>query len=207
MSGCVTATGDDVDACRDRLDSVRAGLRSARYLDELCRMRCAPTLLDPELDLWPNAKEITESFAAFEAARRHLHHWIRLPALCVVVGDGARPRTAATFAVRTPWHVLSVDPALRAKTAYDKIRRLEVIPRRVEDVEVRRFGTPWRVVVVAVHSHAPLEAALDKFQGRTRSVVAMPCCRPQRVGREPDAEYRDPGVWSPHNVVRIWKGA
>lgn len=41
----------------------------SRYLDEFVRCRCAPDLLARKL--FPNAKEVTESFAAYAAVRKH----------------------------------------------------------------------------------------------------------------------------------------
>ena len=71
---------------------------SGKYLNSLVNLRCGPDML--LLRLFPNAKEVTESFGAYEAVAKHLRDFprkdpnIRL----VVVGDGHTPRTAATFA-------------------------------------------------------------------------------------------------------------
>ena len=43
---------------------------SSRYTTELLSLACAPALLS--LSLYPDAKELTESFAAFNAARQYL---------------------------------------------------------------------------------------------------------------------------------------
>ena len=78
------------------------GKASSRYTSELLSLACGPRLL--ELGLYPDAKELTESFAAFSAVREHLkEHFVphdpTVTVLCV--GDGVAPRTAALFAFRT----------------------------------------------------------------------------------------------------------
>ena len=53
-----------------------------------------------------NAKELSESFACFNAARVHLAETF-LPSdphvTLLAIGDGLTPRTAALFAFRTAW--------------------------------------------------------------------------------------------------------
>jgi len=82
------------------------------YLDRFLKWDCSPTLLG--MGIFPNAKEITESMACYSAADERLGFKFADPGtLCVVVGDGATPRTAALFATRTKWRrIVSVDPAL-----------------------------------------------------------------------------------------------
>jgi hypothetical protein len=176
---------------------------STRYLDELTRMRCAPELLSPRRKLFPNAKEITESFGAFEAARRYFRDWFALDDVTVAcVGDGHRPRTGATFALRTSWNVLSIDPALKNPRSVGDIRRLECNAKKVQDCVPRHFG---RLLVVAVHSHATLAQTMSALSGDEVGVIAIPCCVPLDIDRKPIATYRDSGIMSPHNTVRVWR--
>ena len=177
-----------------------------RYLDELCRLSCAGDMM--ALDLFPNAKEISESFAAHNAVRKHLRgsHSFTDPALCVVaVGDGARPRTAATFAFRSRAECWSVDPALRPDMRkLRRVLRLHVLKSRAEDVTLDLGTRP--VVVVAVHSHATLAAARAcvRTTGAV-AVVAIACCVPQTLDRPPDVEYPDFGIMSPKRIVSVWR--
>lgn len=171
---------------------------SLRYIDEFIRLRCATDLL--HWRLYPNAKEITESMAAYEAVRRYF--WkrgynprdstIRL----IAVGDGSTPRTAALFAVRTNWECYSIDPALNDKD-WSAIRRLHICRSRIED---HTFQGP--TIVVAVHSHASLEA-VQRVCGKC-PIVAIPCCVPQTIEVEPDIQYEDMGILSPERSVRVW---
>jgi len=179
-----------------------------RYLNEFVRCECAPDLLAHKL--FPNAKEITETFAAYNAVRTHLKEYaLDDPTITVyVVGDGHTPRTAATFALRSAWWAVSVDPKLTAKSLdlQTKIKRLDCINLPAEEVQHWCFPHPGKVVVVAVHSHAKLESFLCNIRNEHIAVVAIPCCVPQViVGQEPDIIYRDEAIWSPHNEVKIWR--
>jgi len=81
------------------------------YLDRFLRWECGAALQD--MALFPNAKEITESVACLQALDKHVEVPFGEPAtICIVVGDGSTPRTAALLAMRTRWRLLSVDPAL-----------------------------------------------------------------------------------------------
>ena len=172
------------------------------YLDELTRLKCAPDMLKTRL--FPNAKEVTESFGAYNAARTHLQDVAPLGSpnvTCICVGDGFTPRTAATFAFRTAWQCVSIDPKLRPR-GYS-IDRLRVIPKRVEDV---LLVTSNPVVIVAVHSHVSLPESLACVPAAPIvGVIAIPCCVPLELERPPDIEYADPNIWSPKRTVRIWR--
>ncbi len=126
----------------------------------------------------------------------------------VSIGDGTTPRTAALFAFRSAWRCYSVDPMLR-QTEWDT-RRLTCLAQRIEDCEPRHFDYP--VLVVAVHSHAPLHEAVARFVTTgPRAVIAIPCCESQRLEasrphRRPTRQYVDHAIWSPKNEVSIWEG-
>ena len=173
----------------------------ARYLNLFVTGKCSPDLLAHEL--FPNAKEITESYAMFEATH-HLpegYEWNREGVAVVVVGDGHKPRTAAMFCHRTAWEALSVDPAL-APRSYP-FKRFTMNRNKVEDIKVE-WGGP--VVIVLPHSHAKIADCLRNITGTKRAVITMDCCVQNIIpGRAPDIEYEDPDVWSPKNIVRVWR--
>jgi len=174
-----------------------------RYLDEFLGLKCRDDLL--RLGLFPNAKEITESLAAYHAVKRTLGDVRDLGdprRTAVVVGDGCTPRTAAVLAFRTRWRVYSVDPQLRKYEGWAGVERLTVVPFRVEDWSLTLDGP---AVVVAVHSHASLGEAVLRVRAPELAVIAIPCCAPQEVGSLPDLEYRDWGVWSEKRTVRVWR--
>jgi len=173
-----------------------------RYIDELIRLKCASDML--YFGLFPNAKEITESFGAYSAIRDHCP-WAfddsSVTVLCV--GDGHTPRTAATFAFRSHWNCISVDPVLRLKIKYRMITRLKCLKQKVEDIEPIISD---KIIIVAVHSHAKLQDALDRCVCKEAFIVAIPCCFPQELDdREPDISYVDESILSPKNTVLCWR--
>lgn len=175
-----------------------------RYLDEFIKLSCAVDLL--AWSLFPNAKEITESMAAYAAVRANL--WGRGfspsdPQIrCVCVGDGSTPRTGALFALRTKWNVWSVDPRLGHSVDWNAINRLNMVRTPVEEFHL---GGKAPVVIVAVHSHASLPFALQAVEARLVAVVANPCCVAQTLEREPDVMYEDMGIASPERTVKVWR--
>lgn len=182
---------------------------SARsYIDELFRLKCAPDLL--ATSAFPNGKELTESFGAYRAMWKHLRLLGEEGWGVVVVGDGVAPRTGLVFAYRTPWPVFSVDPRLRHKSKY-VADRLSLYPHRIEQLpEDLRLPHLDKLLIVAVHSHADLDATLAacrKLGTFSRiAVIAIPCCVKQELdGIEPSVVYSDPSIWSPERTVKIWK--
>lgn len=193
------------------------------YFDEAVRTKCMPDLLATRV--FPNAKEITESFAAHNACHKRP---LRLAGLsyqdpevtAVCVGDGNTPRTATTLAFRTAWSCYSVDPRLKQDTCesagtwlvkttadgpFKPIERLIAVRKRIQDWSLVSSGT---VVLVAVHSHADLQEARAVIWAPRVHVIAIPCCKLQELGdRKPDLVYEDYGIWSPQNKVKIWVDA
>lgn len=180
---------------------------SMRYLDELVQLRCGADLL--ALGIYPNAKEVTESFACVNAARRLLGDAaMKDPTwTCVVVGDGSTPRTGAAFAFRTKWSVWSVDPGMRDGFCTDDhgVSRLSCIGEKIEDVA---WTVPnWeKLLIVCPHSHVSLPAVLAALPAKERHVIAIPCCVEQWLETAPPyTKYDDWGIWSPERAVYIWK--
>jgi hypothetical protein len=179
---------------------------SGRYADEFIKLKCAPDMIN--LKLFPNFKEITESFSAYNAARKYLWKIGYEPndptIWCFIVGDGSTPRTAATFAFRTKWHCVSIDPVLNDKEYEHKIDRLLLIRDKIENVKLGAVDNE-KAVIIAVHSHAPLGIAVKNIQFKEKAVIAIPCCVKQELDKEPDIVYKDWGIWSPKNTVKIWR--
>jgi len=172
-----------------------------RYINKALGLSCFPDIAT--LKIFPNGKEITESFGAFEATKRFIpffnHADNNLDIVCV--GDGRTPRTAATFAFLTKNKVYSIDPNLKTPEYFEKnIQRLKCLRSKVEDID---FNSE-KVIIVAVHSHAPLNKVLENIKGDQRALVAIPCCISHKHSKNPDLEYNDPGIWSQKNLVKIW---
>lgn len=173
-----------------------------RYINELVGCSCFPDLL--ALKIFPNAKELTESAAAYNAVRHRLKQYdLKDPTVSVVcVGDGCTPRTASMFAFRSAWTCYSIDPNMNDGKWEASVKRLHIVKSKIEDWH----GEFDKVIVVAVHSHATLENAALNVTGKQRSFVAIPCCVKQTLWSiAPDVEYVDKGIWSPENKVKVWR--
>lgn len=93
-----------------------------KYLDKFIKFNKKGTDI-LRTGVFPNAKEITESYAALNAFYKHfnLRHK-EDDVLFLVVGDGAHPRTGVTFAFNTPHRVISIDPAMMKTDLYNEGR-------------------------------------------------------------------------------------
>jgi hypothetical protein len=94
------------------------------------------------LRLFPDAKELTASFAINAAVRTHLastHPASDERVTLVAVGDGNTPRTAALFAFLTRWHCVAIDPILVPWATWREKRRIE---EDDEHVRGTRGGDP-----------------------------------------------------------------
>jgi hypothetical protein len=182
---------------------IKITVPSRRYMDEFVKLKCAPDMLS--LDLFPNSKEVTESLAVYSAIRKHFRHIFDLsdPNVTVIsVGDGATPRTGATFAYRSAWQCISVDPLLKNKKGrFNAIQRLTMYENKIEELHFV-FD---KVIILHVHSHATIADSLAHIKGNERHLISMPCCVPQVHDRKPDIEYHDWGCWSPKNKIKIWR--
>jgi len=196
----------DVNAAEITADGTACG-SSSRYLSELLSLSCGPALL--ELKLYPDAKELTESFAAFRAVREHLGAAFAPDdptVTCICVGDGSMPRTGALFAYRTKWQVCAVDPQLKDEGKnWRQIARLELKRAMIEDCNFKAE----KVLMVLVHAHVGLAECLAIAEWRdVLGIVALPCCNfynRLQLQQAPLVEYRDSGVVSPHRLIRVWQ--
>lgn len=161
-------TGMAVDAEVHRLGRAR--------INHFLSLSFAPRLLPFFASAINPAKEITESMGAALTVLRWQRyrgfdrgdHDVRV----VVVGDGRQPRTGALLACMTGWQVVSVDPDMKPHKGAATIDRLSCVRARIEDA-----GIDGADFVVAVHSHAPVEAtrAVARVGG---IIVSIPCCVP-----------------------------
>lgn len=192
--------------------SVKIRRPSLRYLNEFTKLKCSPDLLSHKL--FPNAKEITESFGAYNALRMNQADFPLNDKKinCIVVGDGHKPRTGALIAFRTAWTVTSIDPLIYNKTmqcgeinSVEGIDRLTVMKLRIEDVPNQLMEFSGKVIIVCVHSHAKLSECCKKFPDREKYIVNIPCCYPSDLNIKPDIEYTDWGIHSEKRQVEIYK--
>lgn len=181
---------------------------SRKYMDEFVGLTCTPDLLAAKL--FPNSKEVTESFAAYNAVRNMQGvggvDLADAGILLVDVCCGSTPRTAATFAFRSAWTCLAIDPKLRPEARWP-VRRLQCFSAKLEEAPVKHNGL---VVVTAVHTHVS-RADIAKYIDAPRVLlVDMECCLKLEDSETTIVrKYEDMGIWSPKRTVTVsWlKGA
>eukprot|EP01051_Picozoa_sp_SAG22_P012554 SAG22_NODE_1316_length_4765_cov_2.544792_2_plen_586_part_00 len=204
------------------------------YLDRVFGLACFGELT--RLQIFPDAKDISESYGAVVAATRHGHlahlgsrKAERAPGvLCLAVGDGATPRTAALVAFLTRWRAISIDPALRASWLGSEpqgVRRLSCYGGTFEgfcaDAGPGGLGVVAaggercaELVLLCVHSHNQFvgDASVDAVRARLgyppTTLVSLPCCHqfnPQKeIGRKPDHGFEDFAIFSACRAVNVW---
>ncbi|CAF4009531.1 unnamed protein product [Rotaria sp. Silwood2] len=173
------------------------------YLDEFLQLRCVSDLIS--MGLFPNAKEITETFAIWSALRRYIFPQLSTSTTSsidndrnaiIVVGDGMTPRTAALCAYLTKelWQCYSIDPMLQYDTYVDmtfinrrsittvdhckqwkSIRGLRMVRAKIQTVSIKCR----KAIVAMMHAHVTIEdaiAAVDASEGII-GIVTCPCCK------------------------------
>ena len=114
-------------------------------------MKCFKELI--KLDVFPDAKDISESMGALRAATLYSHLSLRKDAeksrrdalrsrwkeeniWCICIGDGSTPRTATLISFLTVWNLFSIDPGLKKEFVGKEpkgIQRLEAFDLKFED--------------------------------------------------------------------------
>ena len=168
-----------------------------KYMNQFISLKCSADML--AWRLFPNAKEITESFACYEATK-HLPVNLGDKIVVIVVGDGHTPRTAATFAMRSRWDTYSVDPNLTRK--WPDLRRVNVCQG---EIERWNFSFDRTTIIVLPHAHVLVDTCLKQIQAPERHVISLQCCVKHNLEIPPCLEYRDSNVWSPENLIKIWR--
>lgn len=128
-------------------------------------------------------KEITESYAC-------LYHMSRIGCkdhrmagdlrgyTCLHIGDGSWCRTGAIFTFLSKSKNISIDPDASKTGRMDKwietwkVRNFEFHSKRVEDTDLV-IDTPY--IITNVHSHAPMESVLEKYN-KADYIYVNPCC-------------------------------
>lgn len=183
--------------------TVRVQKPTARYFDEFLRLKCAPELA--QLRLYPNGKELTESFAMFRGIVKMLNAAsLAEPWQLIDVGCGKQPRNAALFALRSRWDCIAVDPRLDTcwqDPAHHQLYRLDCRSTTIQQAGIVRDRP---TVVVMVHAHVSVPHVLASLKGTAPLfIVSMKCCVPERMD-DADYSYYDHGCWSPHRMIRAW---
>jgi len=171
-----------------------------RYIDWFFSLNCAGDLLN--LKVFPDAKEVTETMAVYNATRKQFRKKIPMNEhkIVHVVADGSTPRTAAFLAFLTKWQLYSIDPQMKEEwVVQDKVERLKCYKNKIEDI-YETLPTPD--LVILVHPHVTYEVIKECYPNTP--IIAMPCCvhYPEELASK---VYRDQGVWSPQNKILIYR--
>lgn len=179
-----------------------------KYLDRYITSKASVDI--QKLELFPNAKEVTESYAAIQQA-------VRLappgdPNVCFVsIGDGATPRTAGAAAFHSRWTCVSIDPNANHKTRWENIDRLTILRQKIEEVVDLTLPSQITTMIIAcVHSHAPWDEVKNFILRHPTMeaihLIAIPCCVPiPHDWPQPNIDKYDWGIWSPERQVLVWK--
>lgn len=188
------------------------------YLDEFLSLNCAPDLLAAQL--FPNAKEITETFGAWHMFKKHLWNLKDNPNIVMWdIGCGSTPRTTAFFAFMTRWRLCTgIDPVVKYNGKIT-LSRTKIIAKRVEEIHISTIEhmrdsyntdyitlTPSAQIITAVHAHVSLPTILRTIKSTIPTyIIAIPCCIKLELPYNPVDEYRDNKILSPHNLVRLYQ--
>jgi hypothetical protein len=184
------------------------------------------------------AKEITESMAMVDAVERAMklclgrrpssfensnNHGCRVRIYCV--GDGKYPVTAAAMALHYPypgWEFISIDPLSVPMDIKGTQHQLIQYTGKSEDYVIppppplveETDEVQYLDLVVACHSHAPLQEFWDRIlkrnrqfcDGRRRAIaITMACCAGYSyIDQEPVLIFDDFEVYSPKREIRIY---
>jgi hypothetical protein len=183
-----------------------------KYIDWFFTLNCSVDLMI--LDVFPDAKEITETFSAFTAIRKLFKGTqnsngktdrpdVNDPSIkVIVIADGSTPRTAAFLAFMTKWTVFSVDPQMKDKwVMQSSVKRLCCIRDKIENVY--KDLPPDPTLLILVHPHVNYPTIRSCYP--TTPMIVIPCCvdypRDKATGI-----YTDHGSWSERNEVFLYRG-
>lgn len=178
---------------------------SSRYINRYISLSCSAELQEEKM--FPNVKEITESFGMLNACMM-LEQWDseitkdNTTVSVFVVGDGKKPRTAALIAFLTKWNCVSIDPIMEYTNT--KIDRLTPFRTKIENITFKQTSETIRIVLLP-HSHAEITTTFKKLNRDNLKCwfITMPCCVPHNLNI-PCVEYRDPHVMSEKNFIKIY---
>lgn len=191
---------------------------SARYVNRFISLDSLEEF--GKYDLFPNVKEVTESFGMYSAVTHNIcmnDEYIdvdRENTRIFVVGDGVVPRTASVFAFMTKWECYSIDPDMR-DVDYSGIRRLKTFPHKIEDTSrssyieriIRYEDQGWNAknhIIIMPHSHAEIEPTWERLHNDRTWLITMPCCVHHEMKKLECYSYTDPHIASEKNRIKIY---
>lgn len=184
-------------------------LLPAKYINRFISQNSSADMMG--MELFPNVKEILESYSFLYLVEEKLSKWDNNiqksnPNIhCIVVGDGTKPRTAATMCFNTKWKVWSIDPELRIELQWEEhIRNLSCVDEKIQDVWVNQ-GEPEVVLIFLPHSHAPVQECWNNIykDHPNKWLVKLECCTKDELPWE-HFVFKDKYLMSSANKFKIW---
>ena len=128
------------------------------------------------------------------------------------LGDGKIPYTAISIALYMPkqWKFISIDPIMNfdptvlGETYKDNVIVQKMLSQEYVIEESMNSNNVCKIVI-ACHSHAPLQEFWDRLKG-PKFCVSMPCCKAQwsHLTDTPIYQYEDYEVFSPRRLVKLY---
>jgi hypothetical protein len=178
------------------------------------------------------AKEISEVMAMVDGVERGLKmafgkspvEYVSSPVTVYVLGDGRLPLCAAALCLHFPisWCYYSIDPILESIDVTDLYQfRFHQIPCMSQDFiiplqkksceeiatdsrqDLRASSSPLSIIV-ACHSHAPLQEFWDRISSPKLGVVMACCASFSKLSKQPLFEFDDFEVYSAKRHIQIF---
>lgn len=166
------------------------------------------------------SKEVSESFACFNGLQllgklKNIDFNSIVNANVYVIGDGMLPFTSMVLSLLLPYHynIYSIDPILDFDmTTLDSNRntnRIIISRNKSEDFVIPDSIMPNTLsIVIACHSHAPLEEFWNRIKCKGKAMaVSIPCCGKFwsiMKNANPVFEYDDYEIFSPRRRVYLY---
>lgn len=153
---------------------------STRHLDRVLRSNSFEILNELFRNSNTPAKEISESYAAFQHVKSSIGMSRMNETLFLHIGDGAWLRTAAIFSLFSRSINVSIDPVINdnALSWVDKynVKRLYGYKCKFEDFDDKEIDYPYQYLgIILVHSHVESEVILQRWSNWDW-FYTNPCC-------------------------------
>lgn len=189
---------------------VEVQIPTLAYLNKLYKMKCLSDILKVFSKTSNCAKELTESYAAYNNLRHSLGDLPNTEEYIYLhVGDGTYPRTSTMFAYLVGGKQISIDPELNiewVKENLSDVRGLKCIKNEIEKVDLSILKNK-KVILILVHSHVDTQKVMNQITdsgGNLLAVYINPCCQPKSQ-LLPDIEVKeDWGILSDERDVQVW---
>ena len=133
-----------------------------------------------------------------------------------VIGDGTIPLTSLVLSLFLPvnYKIYSIDPILDFDmksfgVPNNNANRIEIHKKKSEDFAIPD-NDDYTSIVIACHSHAPLEEFWNRIHTKKKFAIGLPCCGKNLSTMEsvsPLIVYDDYEIWSPKRKIYIYSNS